>query len=362
MQKNTILAPAVLFLIAVFPTVGIARALDAQGPINRRQIAQVNLMRTRVLSPISKLYSTAIKECGGTMAENELVDGIGFLTGAAYTFSLVIIDQNLYLNNSRFKARIDLAFARLKAATVAVQNLQKKTPTGTWNHLAPIWNRYMRSYTVIAQFWTGKKRGLRKIQAIKLTSETTRTKVGDPVNLTVLIRYTDGSHEPVTSPDVSWLLRPDRGVTVNSARQFLAHEPGVFQVTAVFNELSSQSVVIRVDRKPRAFTRQDLSDAFLGHKQNFALVKSIACKVPDESFDALRIRILDRPARIGELKVYFADGSSQVLRKDRHEVLEPGEYVLCSFVKKRKILRFDLRTRGQGGFYSKQVIIGVRLR
>ena len=70
----------------------------------------------------------------------------------------------------------------------------------------------------------------------------------------------------------------------------------------------------------------------------------------------------DTVVEIGDLKVYFADGTTTVLWKDRSTILEPGDHVIGSFVQSRKILRFDVRTQGLGGFYSKQRIIGVRRR
>ena len=353
-HKLHVLAPVLSLLVLLQ-----APFAPAQGPKNQKQISQVNLLRTRPLSSVSRLYGLSMKYCGASRSEDELLEEIGRLAGATYLFSIVTLDQDLYLNNSRFKGRIDAAFGRMEAAASAVENLGKKVPASTWSRLVASWNRFKISYTDIAHFWSEKNRHVHMVQAIELKCETTTTRVGKPVQLTVLIRYADGKQEEVKSSDVSWLLRPGRGVTVNSAKQFLAHEPGVYQVTAVYNELTSHSAVIRVIRRLKATYKRDLTGIFFGHKQNFAVVKSIACKVPDEAFDALYIRILDKPARIGDLRVYFKDGSNLVLWEGRHGVLEAGEYQLGSFTTKRKILRFDLCTQGQGGSRSKQVIFGV---
>ncbi|MBN2489252.1 MAG: hypothetical protein JXQ29_00180, partial [Planctomycetes bacterium] len=83
------------------------------------------------------------------------------------------------------------------------------------------------------------------------------------------------------------------------------------------------------------------------------------CKVPDEAFDAIDIRILERPARIGNIKVHFADGTAAVFWSDQAQALEPGEHRVGSFESKRRILRFDLRSQGEDGFYSRQTIVGV---
>jgi len=356
-HKIPILAPVFCLLILLS-----ASPAQAQGPKNQNQISQVNLLRTRPLSSVSRLYGLSIKHCGASRSESALVEEIGKLAGATFLFSIVTIDQDLYLNNSRFKARIDAAFARLEAAASAVEDLGKKVPSTTWSRLYAPWDRFKGSYTAIAHFWSEKNRDLHLVQAIELKCASTGTRIGNPVQLTVLIRYADGKRKEAKASDVSWLLRPDRGVTINSAGQFLAHKPGVYQVTAVYNELTSHSAVIRVIRGKKTVHKRDLTGIFIGHKQNFALVKSIACRVPDEAYDALHIRILDKPARIGDLRIYFSDGSSLVFWEGRHEVLEAGEYLLGSFVKKRKILRFDLRTQGQGGAHSKQIIFGVRRR
>ena len=331
-----------------------------QGPANRKQIATINLHRHRIVGPAAQLYSAAVNLCGTSAAEEQLVARLADLAGCAYTFDLVLIDPDRYLSNRDFKRRVDAAFKRLQDAVGAIEALTADLPQATWRQIGASWQPFKDAYGAVAPYWTGDHQPLRRLQAVELEATTTVTRVGDPVGLKVFARYGDGSREPVTNTEVSWLIRPERSVTVNSAQEFLAHEAGIYQVTAVYRELMTPSVVIRVKRQPQAFVQRDLTGTFLGHKQNFALVKSIACKVPDETFNALRIRILERPARVGDLTVYFADGTRTVLWKNRQQLLEPGEYLLGSFLQGRKILRFDVRTQGDGGHYSRQTLIGVR--
>jgi len=349
-------------LLLFLPVLTAASPALAQGPTQRDQIVQINLLRSRMVSPTGRLYGLAVKRCGDAEVENELVDRLGWLAGSAYTFSLVVVEPGLYLSDRRFKNRIDNAFYKLQGAVAGIEEIRKRVPPEVWRQLTPRWNEFKQAYDLLAPYWTGEKRPRSRPQAIDLKAGANTVRVGDPVQLHVFVRYRDGSREPVDSPDVAWLVRPERGVTINSAREFVAERPGVYQVTAVYQELTTPSVVIRVKRLPRDTFQRDLTGVFLGHKQNFAVVKSIACKVPDEPFDAVRIRIVEHPARIGDLTVYFADGSTTVLWKNRQEVLEPGDYLIGTFARTRRILRFDLRTQGQGGSYSKQALLGIRRR
>jgi hypothetical protein len=349
-------------LAVLFPVVIAASTALGQGPTCRNEIIQINLHRTRIVSPAGRLYGLAVKRCGDADVETELVEKLAWLAGSAYTFSIVVIEPGLYLSDRRFKNRIDSAFYRLQAAVTGIEVLKDRVPREVWRQLAPRWIAFKRAYDTLAPCWTGEKPTRGRPQAIELKASDSSARVGDPVQLEVFIRYRNGLVEPVDSPDVSWLVRPDRGITINSSFQFIAERPGVYQVTAVYRELTTPAVVIRVKRLPRNTYQRDLTGVFLGHKQNFAVVKSVACKVPDEPFDALRIRILDHAARIGDLTVYFADGSTAVLWKNRREVLEPGNYFIGTFPRTQRILRFDLRTQGEGGFYSKQTLLGVRRR
>jgi len=347
-------------LAVLFPVVIAACPALAQGPTCRDEIIQINLLRSRIVSPAGRLYGLAVKRCGDADVENELVEKLGWLAGSAYTFNLVVIEPGLYLSDRRFKNRIDNAFYRLQAAVTGIEELKDTVPREVWRQLSPRWIAFKRAYDALAPYWTGKKPPRGRPQAIDLKASARTVQVGDPVQLHVFIRYRNGLEEPVDSPEVAWLVRPDRGITINSAFQFVAERPGVYQVTAVYRELTTPSVVIRVKRLPKDTYQRDLTGVFLGHKQNFAMVKSVACKVPDEPFDALRIRILEHAALIGDVTVYFADGSTALLWKNRREVLQPGEYLIGTFPTTHRILRFDLRSQGQGGFYSKQTLLGVR--
>jgi len=353
-----------LFRKTICPSLlAIAAALPAQsgtGPRDRDQITTVNVNRAKLLKPASSLYDVALKECGVGDEEVRICREAGHLAGCCYTFGLVVVDPNRYLANQNYKRHIDHAFDEVRRSTEAIEALSRQVPEPTWEKLLPTWNHFKEAYAVVARFWDEKNESARRVQEIELRTATTATKVGDPVVLDVFVRYTDGSREQVESPRVSWLLRPDHGVTVNTARQFLASEAGVYQVTAVYDELISPSVVIRVAKQPRALLERDLTGTFLGHKTNFALVKSIPCRAQDEPFDALKIRVLDRPARIGDVTVYFTDGTSETLWRGRYEVRAPGEYLIGSFVGPQRILRFDVRTQGQDGNYSRQLILGVR--
>lgn len=349
-------------LAALFPVVIAATPALGQGPTRRDEIIQINLHRSRIVSPAGRLYGLAVKRCGDADVETELVEKLAWLAGSAYTFSLVVIEPGLYLSDRRFKNRIDNAFYRLQAAVTGIEALKDKVPREVWRQLSPRWIAFKRAYDTLAPYWTGEKPRHGRPQSVELKASASAAQVGDPVQLQVFIRYRNGLEEPVDSPEVAWLVRPDRGITINSSFQFIAERPGVYQVTAVYRELTTPSVVIRVKRLPGNPYQRDLTGVFLGHKQNFAVVKSVACKVPDEPFDALRVRILEHPARIGDLTVYFADGSTAVLWKNRREVLEPGEYFIGTFPKTHRILRFDVRTQGQGGFHSKQIVLGVRRR
>jgi hypothetical protein len=339
-----------------------APAAPAQGPQNRDQVARVNLARCHLAAPAARLYGLAVMHCGTSVPETELVARAAALAGQTHVFGLVVVDPSLYFEDPRFRRRIDDAFERVREATREIEAIQPAIPPETWKPLVPSWNEFHEGYDAIAGYWTDETPEARRLVGIELEAASATTRVGEPVQLTVTARFRDGGRDAVSSMEVGWLLRPDRGVTINSAHQFLAHESGIFQVTAIYKELTSRALAIRVEPRPRALERVDLTGDFLGHRQEFGLVKAVPCKVPDRAFNAIRIRILEHPARIGDVKVYFADGSAQVFWRDRRELLEPGEYLIGSFVGKRKILRFDLRSQGDGGFHSRLAIIGVSHR
>lgn len=341
-----------------------ARGVAADGPQNHAQVVLANTLKSRLQRPLNALYMDALRQCSGSSDEANLVREIGRLCGAAYAFGLIVIDDRHYLNDRRFASHVDRAFDEVRRATASVEGATKQVVDLVWKPLRPHWDTYKARYAALAQLWASTNKLTAKLQEVVLNATRTKTLVDRPIPLTVSLRYSDGRTSPLGESKIAWLVKPDNGeATIDSSRNFVAKEPGVYLVMAVHDELQSSPMVLRVARPKRVLVPQDLTEIVIGERDRQPdVVSTAACKHPQQAFQSLKIRVLEGTAHVGDIRITFVDGTTATFWENKIHKLAKGEHLVTRFEKPRKIKQFDLRSHGSDGEASRQVLVGLQWR